>query len=389
MNYKLHRASKEGHFNIVYEFIRNGANLTSFDTQGYTPLHYATKEGHVDIAELILSRTKDANVSTILSRNSPLILAIRNINNKPIVRKKLFYLLIQHGANIHHKNNAGETVLHWAALNGDLDIVKILLTNGADPYAQRTDGATPFLNACQSGCFKTFQQFSKYYHDYDIKDFDGFTPLHFAMFGGGIDIIKDILSSGADPNVPDVDGYRPVNYAWRAGYPKTKSYAQILQIYHTLLDDPTVDFDVSDPHGRTPLHYAARFGDVSLVKRMLDDGVNEHAVTNYGSTPFSVASPKIKLYLIFRNYCVGLRKRTRINYFRVLRGLGDFNYVVDYGSVGVDSVVLKKRIDFGYKIPKVVFKNHFAPTVVSDVFSWIVDSGRFNPDVFKELIGYI
>ena len=41
-------------------------------------------------------------------------------------------ILLQHGANIHHTNEMGQTPLHLAVKNGNLDYALFLLDNGAD-----------------------------------------------------------------------------------------------------------------------------------------------------------------------------------------------------------------------------------------------------------------
>lgn len=41
-------------------------------------------------------------------------------------------ILIQNGANIHESNNSGNAPIHWAASNGHLEMVKFLMRNGVD-----------------------------------------------------------------------------------------------------------------------------------------------------------------------------------------------------------------------------------------------------------------
>jgi hypothetical protein len=48
------------------------------------------------------------------------------------------------GDNVHTQDNFGETALHYAAANGLVEVVELLLSYGADTKAIDTAGQTPF-----------------------------------------------------------------------------------------------------------------------------------------------------------------------------------------------------------------------------------------------------
>jgi len=58
--------------------------------------------------------------------------------------------LLAHGINVNQKGEEGYTPLHEACLSGHKHIAKLLLENGADPFA-RTAGDLPFTTARLSG----------------------------------------------------------------------------------------------------------------------------------------------------------------------------------------------------------------------------------------------
>lgn len=84
-------------------------------------------------------------------------------------------LIEEEGYDVNDQDNAGNTALHEAALNGHLDIVKLLIKNGADVNMQ------------------SFEMF---------KD----TPLIDASANGHLDVVKYLLSHGADPTICNAKG---------------------------------------------------------------------------------------------------------------------------------------------------------------------------------------
>jgi ankyrin repeat protein len=55
------------------------------------------------------------------------------------------------GADIHAKNNYGETPLHFASRNGHLEVVKYLKSVGADINAKNNNSWTPLHSASYNG----------------------------------------------------------------------------------------------------------------------------------------------------------------------------------------------------------------------------------------------
>ena len=74
---------------------------------------------------------------------SELIVAARD-GETDTVRK-----LLETGANVHAKDDRGETALRWAALNGHSEIVRVLLNAGSDVYAEDKYGFTALMEAAR------------------------------------------------------------------------------------------------------------------------------------------------------------------------------------------------------------------------------------------------
>ena len=81
------------------------------DEDGYRPIHWACRNGHLAIVELLLS----------------------------------------HGAQPDVKTNGGSTPIHWACDAGHLAIVKLLHSRGAPLDVKNNDGRTPLSWAQREG----------------------------------------------------------------------------------------------------------------------------------------------------------------------------------------------------------------------------------------------
>lgn len=125
------------HTDICKLFLEQGANVHATNKKGYTPLHYASEQGHFYISNLLIDA--GANVNAMDEKdNTPFHLVVGNTDGKYICK-----LLLEHGADINAKNKNGETPLHIAAANGCVDMCYFLVENGASLDVLDIYGRTP------------------------------------------------------------------------------------------------------------------------------------------------------------------------------------------------------------------------------------------------------
>jgi ankyrin repeat protein len=157
------------------------------DENGRTPLHFAATEGNLEAARFLLDN--DAVVDTQDNwKSTPLLLAI---SEEPLVldRASVVTLLIENGANIHGKDNAGNTPLHMAAL-GQTEIVQLLLEHGADVNAINDAGETPLHKAVQYPEYKIVRELLRYGGDKSIRNAPGLTPMQIAKARGWANLVE-------------------------------------------------------------------------------------------------------------------------------------------------------------------------------------------------------
>ncbi|XP_014278313.1 integrin-linked protein kinase [Halyomorpha halys] len=111
-------------------------DLNQGDDHGFSPLHWACKEGHVKIVELLIQRGARINV-TNRGDDTPLHLAAAHGH------REIVHMLLRNRADVNFTNEHGNTPLHYAAFWGYQQIAEDLINHGALISLANKDGATP------------------------------------------------------------------------------------------------------------------------------------------------------------------------------------------------------------------------------------------------------
>ncbi|MFP4374136.1 MAG: ankyrin repeat domain-containing protein [Spirochaetaceae bacterium] len=105
-----------------------------------TPLHWAARQGHVEVVRTLIDNGADVNASDVFGR-TPLHLAVSH--------PEVVELLLDAGAGVDARDQLSNTPLHRAVPS--LETVDALIRAGADVNARNTGGNTPLDIAMRYG----------------------------------------------------------------------------------------------------------------------------------------------------------------------------------------------------------------------------------------------
>ena len=123
--------------------------------------------------------------------------------------------LLQGGADANAAQPDGLTGLHWAAMNGQKEVVDLLLYEGTtDKPLTRVGGYTPLHLAARTGDAQIVEALLAAGSPVDEMTTTGVTAMHFAAQANAAEAVRSLAAHGADLNAPDAfQGRTPLIFA--------------------------------------------------------------------------------------------------------------------------------------------------------------------------------
>ena len=247
LNKEMFEYLKEKNWELAFELIEQGADVNAKDENGRTPAFYCVENGNY----------------TILS----------NLDNAG--KNKV-------DPNVQDKN--GMSLLHCAVLKKqDAIITYLLKVRACTPRTQITkSGASPLYDAARIGTAEMVRNLVTFGADPNVATNNGLTPLHQAAARGNLDMVKDLVQAGADVNAFAKNGRTPIFYAAERGKASTVNF----------LLEKKAEVNLPDEKGFTPLHCAAASGNVALVKFLVTTKKANFAATAKDGTTVLISGAK-------------------------------------------------------------------------------------------------
>ncbi len=175
----------------------------------YTDFFRAVNTDDVGTVRRLLAEGFDPN-AVDAKGNSALYLALRYKSLK--VAKAL---IDAPGIKLNQLNPYDENALMIAALQGDLDLVKLMVEKGAEV---NKPGWTPLSYAATKGHTDIVAYLLEHHAYIDAEAPNGSTPLMMAAYFGYDSTVKLLLEEGADPRLKNKLGFSALDLAVREGH---------------------------------------------------------------------------------------------------------------------------------------------------------------------------
>ena len=264
---------EEQHADVARALLDAGANINRQDNSGKTALIYAAVWDHMELARALLKRGADVNLRDKQGR-SALTYAAWHGDGKDTLAASLLdsglrmnaieALLLQKIPQarrlIDMRRGArdlgprGETALMLAALQGDVELVRALLAQGADANAREDRGFTALMMAV------------------------GATPYY---------------------------GMPPGSRGWREARRVTPQERETILL---LLLTHKAQVNKRDKEGDTALMWSAERGNESMARRLLKSGVDVNAKDRYGNTALQLAKQQNNPAIVTQLKAAGARE---------------------------------------------------------------------------------
>ncbi|KAH8652160.1 hypothetical protein BX600DRAFT_472039 [Xylariales sp. PMI_506] len=206
-------------------------------------------------------------------------------------------LLGNEGLGLEEEDTLGRTALSWAAGNGCLSVVNLLLQHRASPDHGDKENRTPLSWASGNGHLEVVKLLLDQAVSCDGSTADGRTALSFAAGAGHLEVTKVLLEKGAAHDHQDNTGRTPLS--WAAGDGRREIIEMLLNRAAELDYDCE---DIPDHEGRTALAWAAEAEHETVVRVLLQHTLGSSTDAEDGDVwsykPSETADEIIKMPLI-------------------------------------------------------------------------------------------
>jgi ankyrin repeat protein len=326
---KLLEACSVGDAKYAAELLRDGVYINSRDSLGNTPMHYAVRLASEELLDTLQKFNPDESLTNNANR-TPLEEAVES-NSVSYVEKLLRSkshrwiqanygrlkkfaksnrmqrildeanskidqmkndikngnvaqfdrnLAYRNGADLHHVDENGKTLLHFAAKEGGVEMLRHLVLLGLKPDVTDNQGRLPESYASSSAN-------ENFLNHYRLKN----RLIFEAVKNNNKALLRELVGYGADVNSRDEYGVPLIHYAVRYNF---AMFAE--------LQKAGADIYAKDRNYETALFVAVHKNNLEEAKTLMESGLSVHDKNVNDATPMTVVKNKTSKYLLDFTY---------------------------------------------------------------------------------------
>ena len=271
-------AIRNGHADVLRMLLDAGADVNDELSDGTSALMLAVANAHYELAAYVLERGADPNANArgwtalhqaVRGRRASTRWFTAPVPTGSMDSFEFIETLIAHGAHVNGrmwKNGiqsgerqridfTGATPFLVAAKIGDLEVMRLLLEHGADPFATNRDNQTALMVAAGVALFNPGEDAGsqpedmperleavnflvELGHDVNERSSENETALHGSVYLGDIPIIEYLVEQGAKLDIKNDRGWTPLmianGAAWAEFY---KEYPEVAVVLRRLMEE--------------------------------------------------------------------------------------------------------------------------------------------------------
>lgn len=334
----LHFAAEKNSVDSIIALIEAGANIDLIGYGGRTPLFEAIAWNRVEAVKFLVEAGANVNfrvnlASSVANGESPIHTAALFADTE------IMAALLDAGADIDAQPKHGKKAIDYAIRGKRKEIVQFLLERGAtvpdlldyssanDPWARAEqwynevkksdkkfnespsgtdiDNLEHLCHAVRQGDIESVTLLlHKRRTNVNTLDKRGYSPIHWAALEGNIEIMALLLENGADLNLRTEENSPPLFLTiWRYminrkreanGLPIEKKASLEAMLF---LLEQGAEIDAVNVGGLSLLHISASYGEIEMMRILLDKSADIELQCKAGKTPlhYVVCSTPIKL----------------------------------------------------------------------------------------------
>ena len=299
----LHVAIKTQDLEVIQFLMDQGSSKEALDKEGRGFMHYLARWGTREMVHMFIKWGVDGDLNVRDNRgNTPLHGVGNNVEMAKIFAQE---------RTVNVQNDNKQIPLHVAIVQGNLEVIQILIDQGSKRLARDRLRRTLSHYIAKFGNPEIFEIFDKWegitwtakdkYNSIPLhyvannemaklflnekyinfKNKRGQTPLHTAALSGNLEVVQFLVENGADAMVKDGANRSLLHSA---------SNSSSRELIEYLVKELKLNVNAQDIHGYTPLHHVARTANQIGIKTLLKLGADPFGLDKNNQYPLQLMS---------------------------------------------------------------------------------------------------